>query len=176
MPNHVINELIFRGVDAAAQNAIIAKLCNVDGKVDFEILVPTPPNVWLGNVGKNHEDAFGRKNCALDWSRVHWGTKWNAYSHKPTERTDDSLTLRFETAWRPPFPWLVAVFNTLKLDFDHNWLMEVASRGWEGKWIYAALEDHRKGEPWSQKPCGDDMQKHLHKLHWGVESFDDEAA
>lgn len=176
MPNHIINELVFRGVDGAAQDAIASKLCNVDGKVDFEILVPTPPNVWLGSVGTKHEQAFGRQCCALDWSRVQWGTKWNAYGHKPIERTADTITFRFDTAWRPPFPWLVAVFNVLKLDFDHNWLDEGASRGWEGKWIYAALEDHRKGDPWSQKECSDDMQKHLHKLRWGVEKFDDESA
>jgi hypothetical protein len=89
MPNHVINEVIFRGVDAAAQDAISAKICSAPGKVDFEVLVPTPPNVWLGNVSSLHEKAFGRERCALDWSTVEWGTKWNAYGLKPIERTED---------------------------------------------------------------------------------------
>lgn len=176
MPNHVTNEMIFRGVDAAAQDAILAKLCNTDGKVTFEILVPTPPNVWLGNVGQRHEKAFGRECCALDWARVEWGTKWDAYGHKPIERTDDTLTLVFDTAWRPPYPWLVAVFNTLKRDFEHNWLDEGASRGWEGKWDYAALAGNGVKEPWVEKECSDEMQRHLHKLRWGVESFEDDAA
>ena len=176
MPNHVLNELVFRGVDAAAQEGILAKLCNGEGKVDFEILVPTPPNVWLGNVGAMHEQAFGRERCGLDWSRVEWGTKWNAYGHKETERTDDTLTLRFNTAWRPPFPWLVAVFNVLKRDFEHNWLDEGAVRGWEGRWNYAALSANGRDEPWTQVQCSDTMQRHLHKLKWGVEEFTDDAA
>lgn len=170
MPNHIINELVFRGVDAAEQDAVIAKLCNADGKVDFEVLVPIPANVWLGNVGRNHEEAFGRERCALDWARVEWGTKWNAYAHRPIERSADTIIFRFDTAWRPPFPWLVAVFNTVKRDFDHNWLDEGASRGWEGRWRYS--ENGKSfGDPWKQEPCGDAMQKHLHKLRWGVEEF-----
>lgn len=174
MPNHITNEIIFRGVDATAQDAIIAKLCNSDGKVDFEILVPTPPNVWIGNVGQKHE-RLGRN--ALDWSRENWGTKWNAYGHKPVERTDDTLTIIFDTAWSPPYPWLVAVFNTVKRDFDHNWLDEGASHGWTGTWNYAALVDDKLfAEPWSEEPCSDEMQKHLNVLKWGVESLDDEAA
>jgi hypothetical protein len=173
MPNHILNEMIFRGVDAAQQDAIIAKLCNDEGKVDFEKLVPTPPNIWLGSVGQKHAK-LGKNG--LDWSRENWGTKWNAYSHKPTERTEDSITFIFETAWSPPYGWLVSVFNTLKIDFDHNWLDEGASRGVEGKW---RTEETGKmlGDPWIEKPCEDEMQRHLHKLHWGVEEFtDDDAA
>lgn len=173
MPNHIINELIFRGVDADEQVTIAAKICNAEGKVDFETLVPTPLNVWLGNVGSKHETAFGQ--TGLDWSREQWGTKWNAYGHKPTERTDDTITFRFDTAWSPPYRWLVAVFNSLKCDFDHNWLDEGRDRGVEGRWRWMALEDYKLGEPWSETPCGDDMQKHLHLLRWGVEKFDDEA-
>lgn len=174
MPNNVINELIFRGVDTAAQDAIITKLCNADGKVDFEVLVPTPANIWLGNVGQQHSRLGAN---ALDWSRENWGTKWNAYGHKPIERTDDTITFRFDTAWSPPYPWLIAVFNTIKRGFDHNWLDEGASRGVEGRWDYDALKgsDYQK-EPWLEWPCSDAMQKHLHKLRWGVESFDDDAA
>lgn len=176
MPNHVINELIFRGVDTAAQDAIIAKLCNAKGEVDFEILVPTPANVWLGSVGQKHEMAFGRDFVALDWSRANWGTKWNAYRHKPMERTDGNLTLRFHTAWSPPYTWIVAVFNTIKRDFDHNWLDEGRDRGVQGKWVYGYLEAWPNGDPWTETPADDEMQKHLHKLLWGVEVFEDDAA
>jgi len=171
MPNDVTNELVFRGVDSAGQEAIEAKLC-VDGKVDFEVLVPTPLNVWRGNVSSAHEQAFGRERCGLDWSRVEWGTKWNAYSHKPIDRTADTITFVFNTAWRPPYPWLVAVFNSLKCDFDHNWLDGGASRGVEGRWRYSEMEKN-VGDPWRETPCSDEMQRHLHKLRWGVEEFPD---
>lgn len=174
MPNHVINEIVFRGVDAGAQEAIIAKCCNSDGKVDFEGLVPTPPQVWLGDVSTKHERLGAN---ALDWSRENWGTKWNAYRHKPIERTDDTLTLRFDTAWSPPYGWLVAVFNTFKISFDHNWLDEGASRGVEGKWNYAGLiGGDLRTEPWTEIECSDEMQRHLLKLLWSVEEFTDDAA
>ena len=177
MPNHITNELIFRGVDDVAATSILAKLCNADGNVDFEVLVPTPPNVWLGNVGQFHEKRLGREMDALDWSRANWGTKWNAYGHKPVERVDDALKIRFDTAWSPPYPWLVAVFNVLKRDFEHNWMDEGASRGWEGKWNYAALVESKTfADPWTGTPCSDEMQKHLNVLKWGVENLDDEAA
>lgn len=173
MPNHVTNEIIFRNVSAADQDAIIAKLCNADGIVDFEVLVPTPPNIWLGNVGEKHK-RLGVN--ALDWSRENWGTKWNAYSHKKIERTDDTLKVVFDTAWSPPYGWLVAVFNVLKRDFEHNWMDEGASHGWEGKWLYSVMVDNKTFlDPWTEEPCGDEMQKHLNVLRWGVENLDDVA-
>lgn len=169
MPNHVVNEIIFRGVDAAAQEAILSRCINAEGKVDFEMLVPTPINLWLGNVGQKHEKAFG--TTALDWSRTHWGTKWNAYGHKPTERTADTLILRFETAWSPPYPWIIAVFNTFKRSFEHNWLDEGRDRGVAGRWDYAALTGNDAfAEPWTEKPADDELQKHLHTLHYGEDA------
>jgi hypothetical protein len=168
MPNHVVNELIFRCVDAQRQDEIFRLLCNDKGEVDFECLVPIPNNVWLFSVGERHEKAFRR--TALDWCRENWGTKWNAYSQKPTERTDDTLTLRFETAWRPPYGWLAAVFNTLKCRFEHNWLDE---GGPEAMGIFDWPPDGNdmKHEPWSEREPNEAEHRHLHKLQWGVEEF-----
>lgn len=177
MPNHVINELNFREVDAAQQGAILAKLCNDDGKVDFEVLVPTPPNVWLGNVGRRHEKLGFN---GLDWSRQNWGTKWNAYGQDRTEYSNivqdgDTLTVRFQTAWQPPYGWLVAVFNSLKVSFEHDWLDEGRDKGFHAVWNYEALvRDDVFSEPWQEDECSDEIQRHLHKLLWGVEQFDDE--
>lgn len=174
MPNHVISEVIFRDADTAAQDAIIASCCDVEGHVDLGILIPMPPHIWIGNVGAHHA-RLGQN--ALDWCRENWGTKWGAYRHLPTERAEATLTLRFHTAWSPPYPWLVAVFNTFKLDFDHNWLDEGAEKGVTGKWRWRALASNDfKEEPWTETQCDEAMQRHLHKLLWGVESFDDEAA
>lgn len=170
MPNHVINEIIFRDVDQAAQDAIIGKICNAEGKVDFDVLVPTPLNMWLGNVGQRHTDAFGE--TALEWSRENWGTKWNAYGHKPIERTDGSITFRFESAWSPPYRWLVAVFNGLKRSFDHNWISEGdTDAAMCGKWDYAALTSRdMTADPWEETRGDDTMQKHLYELLYGSEA------
>lgn len=171
MPNHVINELIFRNVTPEQQDEILALALGAEGKVDFERLVPAPKNVWWGNVGQSHTTAF--KDTHMDWATRNWGTKWNAYGHKPIERDDDSLTLIFETAWRPPYGWLAALFNTVERSFEHNWLDEGRERGVEGVFTFDASAKFGPME-WGEKPCSDEMQKHLHFLHWGVESFPDE--
>jgi hypothetical protein len=173
MPNHVVNELIFRGTDRATQALILSKLCNDRGEVDFEILVPSPINIWLGSVGRIHTDTF--PDTHLDWARKNWGTKWNAYSQKPTEQTEDTLTLRFETAWRPPYGWLVAIFNTFKCSFEHNWFSEGEDRGRAGKWNYAGLDDLDGLSSWEETDADDDLQKHLHVLQWGVENLEEIA-
>lgn len=172
MPNHCINELIFRNVSKDDQARILAAACNAEGNVDFDVLVPTPPNVWIGSVGQKHEKAF--KRIGLEWSRENWGTKWNAYSHQPTEQTDDTLTLRFETAWGPPYGWLCAMFNTLKMRFEHNWFSEGGAPAISGIFDYASLDDAKGGEPWEEKESDDAMQKHMHKLLYGVEEFPEE--
>lgn len=137
MPNNCINELIFRDAEKATQERIIAATCDAEGQVDFQILVPIPLNIWRGNVSSEHERAF--KRTGLDWARENWGTKWNAYSHHPIERTDNTVALRFETAWGPPYPWLAAVFNHLGLPFQHNWLSEGGGDGVVGTFKVAAL-------------------------------------
>lgn len=174
MPNHCINELIFRSVDLVRQRTIMMLLCGKatdDAKVDFETLVPLPKNIWWFSVGQNHEKAF--KQTALDWCTQNWGTKWNAYSHQPVERTDDTLTLRFETAWRPPYGWLAAVFNTLQSDFEHNWLAEGGGRGMMGVFKWPPKENDLRHEPWKEREPNDAEHRHLHKLLWGVEEFED---
>lgn len=165
MPNHCVNELIFRGVDQEAQERILERTCGEDGKVDFEILVPTPLNLWMGSVSASHEKAF--KRTALDWNRENWGTKWNAYDPQSTEQTADTLILRFETAWSPPYPWLAAVLNSLSLPFEHNWMEE----GGGTACGTFKTEGQFGGPEWSEHDPDPEMFRHLHKLLWGVEEF-----
>lgn len=169
MPNHVINELIFRTADEADRERILAAICSKDGAVDFEILVPVPLNVWRGDVGSNHQEAF--KRVGLDWQRENWGTKWNAYGQVPVERSTDALTIRFQTAWTPPYPWLAAVFNSLRLPFEHNWLSEGGAPGKSGTFDPAG----RFGNEWKEIEAPDALHRHLHMLLWGVEEFEDET-
>lgn len=55
-----------------------------------------------------------------DWSRNTWGTKWDAYGQFPVEASGDGTELRyrFDTAWVPPVPVLLALaeaYPTLEL-------------------------------------------------------------
>lgn len=171
MPNHVLNELVFRDISEEAKDKIVSAIVDENEDVDFSILVPIPKNVWMGNVGQRHEKAF--KRTGLDWMRENWGTKWNAYSTQPVEWSEGVLTIIFETAWSPPYPWLAAVFNTLAIPFDHNWLDEGCARGVCGKFTPNPTSDYRIDE-WREEPCDDATQRRLHKLHWGVEEFPEE--
>lgn len=172
MPNHVVNEVIFSCITQSLRNDLLSACCNEHQQVDFERLVPAPINSWRGGVSASHEKAFPHND--LDWCRANWGTKWNAYGHRQPELTDNGLILRFDSAWRPPYGWLVAVFNCFHLDFDHNWLSEGSSQGVCGtfRWIDSKLESCN----WKEAPAEGEMQRHLHTLRWGVPEFADEDA
>ena len=187
MPNDVMNEIIFRNVNQETRNRILEKVRNADGEIDFEILLPRPLNIWCGDVSLNisrggvssmREKVF--PETGLAWSTRNWGTKWNAYGlddggkYKSIEEGDDSLTLRFQTAWSPPMGWIVALFNFFKLPFEHNYLNEGSDRGVSAHFDYAALRGSHDREAWSEKPADDELQKHLHKMLFGVESFPEE--
>lgn len=168
MPNHVTNEIIFRGVDRAAQEKIVAIICNADRKVDFEVLVPLPLNMWWGSVGTKHEKAF--KRTALDWALENWGTKWGAYQQRATLCDDSSITFCFDTAWSPPYPWLAAVFNSSKLSFEHNYFNEGEDWSVSGVFDYSKRDD-LFGAPWNETRATHEVHKRLHVLKYGCESF-----
>lgn len=167
MPNHITNEIIFRGVSEDRKAAILAAALNKDGEIDFRILLPVPLNAWMGNVGLNHERAF--KTNALDWCRDHWGTKWNAYSARSPDTDSDDLRLVFDTAWRPPYGWLCALFNTVEASFEHNWLDEGAERGWSGRFSFNPDSALHTIE-WQESLADDSTQRHLMVLKWGEET------
>lgn len=173
MPNHVTNELIFRNISLERQAEILAKIVNSEGRIDFGILVPVPINVWRGNVSTRHEKAF--RKTAMDWTRENWGTKWNAYEIRPIVQTDDTLTVTFDTAWSPPFPWLAAVFNGLKVSFDHNWFDEGQDHAHADRFDYAAFESENwSAEPWVEAVATEEEYRRMHILKYGVERFEDE--
>lgn len=165
MPNHVLNELIFRNLSPEKEAAIISDVINSDGNVDFEILVPPPLNMWWGSVGSKHEQAF--RNTKMDWARENWGTKWNAYACREVNMASGSVTIAFETAWSPPYPWLAALFNKHKISFDHNWLDEGRSNSVCGKFI--ADEIHKLcGDPWVESDASDEEYRRMYHLHFGA--------
>ena len=154
MPNHITNELVFKDVDQDTQKRLLEKICNEQGEVDFNVLVPMPLNIWQGNVGRVHERTFQQNG--LDWSRKNWGTKWNAYSQKVTQ-TDNTLIIQFDTAWKPPYPWLAAVFNFFKVSFEHRWQDEGCTEGYCGRF-------DSSNNRWHEEQASDELQIHLNTL------------
>ena len=69
-----------------------------------------------------------------DWNVKHWGTKWDAGDVEIYEVTDDKVTIKFQTAWSPPFEWLDKVtkmYPHLKFQFDYE-----EETGWGGSRTY----------------------------------------
>ncbi len=173
MPSHVVTEIVFRDVGSLQQVDILGKVSSQKRKIDFETLLPMPLNIWCGNVSAKHEARF--PGTAPDWCSKNWGTKWNAYGidqgggYESIERTDNSLTLRFQTAWSPPMGWLAALFNTFHLPFDYTYLDEGASRAVAGAFKIAA--DPFFEDQWDETPADDATHRRMHKLLWDVEEF-----
>ena len=56
-----------------------------------------------------------------DWSRAHWGVKWNT-AEAVLERQANRLKYTFETPWSPPLPVIIALgakFPSLTLSLRH---------------------------------------------------------
>jgi hypothetical protein len=49
----------------------------------------------------------------IEWSRQHWGTKWDGYWSTKTEDTRQRLSYTFTTAWSPPDQFI----NKLRAEF-----------------------------------------------------------
>lgn len=171
MPNHVINEITFAGCDAATVAKLRSIVLNGDGEVDFEVLVPAPLNIWNGSVGTKHTAAF--PDTHLDWATKNWSTKWNAYGKQSLDVDGEEVRIEFQTAWRPPYGWLVALFNTMKRRFVHKWMSEGHDRGVIGVWEWEGKEPFSQHD-WNETDADPETQKYLHLLLWGVEEFAEE--
>lgn len=170
MPNHVINEIVFDNVNWFRRRKILKKVVK-NKHVDFEILVPAPINIWNGNTGRNHEETF--PGTHLDWARNNWGTKWNAYESEII-KFSNTLTIRFKTAWSPPYGWIIALFNYFQLPFSLLWMSEGHDKA-----FYEAYDpgaDEYDSEQWIKNEADEIQTRYAHKLLWGVEEFEDEEA
>lgn len=169
MPNHVQNEVILTGFEAAGvtKEDVLAAIAK-DGEVNFQILLPVPLNYWQGDVGSQHEDHF--PGTGLKWATENWGSRWNAYQHQPIEDGPDRITLRFKTAWSPPMGWLVAVFNRFqKLEIVYHWLCEGEDHARTGLFL---PERPEKGPwegrmQWSEEQANGGVLSRLRKLLYG---------
>jgi hypothetical protein len=172
MPNHVLNEIIFKNVNHDIQENILKKVLK-NGRVDFTVLLPPPLNIWQGNYGLEEEKAFGKKNWH-DWNTENWGTKWNAYGQdeKSIARTEDTLTLTFQTAWSPPRPWICALFNATEMPFEHNWIDEGDIHAYTAKFFFSG-EGEYYSPNWEEKEAGKEVTRRLHILLRGSDPESD---
>jgi hypothetical protein len=140
MPNHVTNAIEF----ATQEDFELAKtkLTNEDGYVDFELLVPTPLNVYLGNTSREDDQDFGQFTWYA-WNRENWGTKWNAYD---TEVEEELRIIRFDTAWSPPYPIIVALSRHVP-NFTHYYIEETYESWGKEVWRDGSRVAYWKNDP-----------------------------
>jgi len=126
MPNYVHCKIVLVSTGVEPQRVdpqyIIDSLFvsgGVDEKphLDFNRLIPTPIHVYHGNIGEAEEKDFPAN--WYTWNIEHWGTKWNACSSSyEVMLATDNLVIEFSTAWKVPYPVIVAFANQFKIPFE----------------------------------------------------------
>lgn len=117
MPNHVTNKIIFAADKA---DEVFSAVCP-GGKFDFGTLVPSPPNLYHGDLSSIDETDFPLNWNS--WNRENWGTKWNCYEQS-CGIENGMAYIQFDTAWSAPYPIMAAFCNRFKIPFEHRYFDE----------------------------------------------------
>jgi hypothetical protein len=112
MPNWVSHKITF---PAARAEEVFAAVKSEHLAFDFTRLVPQPPNMYHGDVGRDEETDFPINFTT--WNRANWGTKWNANESK-CEVIGDKAVITFETAWSVCYPIIAAFINRFGVPFE----------------------------------------------------------
>lgn len=118
MPNYVTNKLTF---DAAQAEEVFGAICP-NGNLDFELLVPSPPHIFRGNLGEHEERDFPLN--WYSWNVQNWGTKWNCGDSSCGINNEGKAFIQFDTAWSVPYPVIAAFSNRFKIPFEHRYFDE----------------------------------------------------
>ena len=116
MPNHIYSTLEFLGEKKKLVEIqdFLQNKEEKDHHFDFNKVIPTPDDIFQGNLGEAERKLYGDRNW-YDWNQKNWGTKWNSYSNRVdlveirantlnfiTDKENLSvLCYYFETAWSP---------------------------------------------------------------------------
>ena len=138
MPNHETNNVVIIGKPENIQRFVAEAFIHpgqpfprdpeglVNDKdfplIDFELIVPPPPNIETGGCNGQHEEGVV---CWYTWNLENWGTKWGAYSQdhfavryfdsgNEVEGVYGRVDLRFDTAWSQPTP----IFEAIQTRWD----------------------------------------------------------
>lgn len=124
MPNHVNNHLLVEGRESDIA-AFFAKAAgkNHDGGdsiFTFNAFIPMPDTVFRGSIGKREELEFPGDSNWYEWSKKHWGTKWDCYQKEIVPPL-----AHFQTAWNVPRPVLLEMSRQFpSLVFTNEWIEE----------------------------------------------------
>lgn len=77
---------------------------NHEGQVDFNCVLPTPSNIYQGNLSEDAVKIHG-DNTWYTWNSRNWGVKWNAFD----TLKKSAKSVYFCTAWTRPTALLLAL-------------------------------------------------------------------
>lgn len=131
MPNHVKNIISINGSKNDIKNVVKSILVDEDYILymeernknldkDFQLtspkingftfnkIIPTPTNIFEGNLSFEDEEKYGYENCWYRWNINNWGTKWDCYDVF-SDFGETWITIEFLTAWCMPKPIIDAI-------------------------------------------------------------------
>lgn len=109
MANHITNIITFENSSEDRLKEILDGIKNDDegiGTIDFNKIVPTPPDIYQGNLGQEEMERSDEKNLH-SFNIKNWGTKSNSFFHSPYNEGEN--VIEFCTAWSEPYPILLAL-------------------------------------------------------------------
>lgn len=167
MPNHVYHRIEIE-CDVVMQETVLKMIVNSQGFLDFNTLIPQPVSVYQGGLSSQHEEDFG-ENTWYTWNVKHWGTKWNCYQSNVT-CNGNQIILEFQTAYGIPYPYVIALANTIMLPMKHTYLCEFAE--WWGieTWIVCDDVAIRTSKSYNDKA----QWREIAGLFWDDESLGEE--
>lgn len=121
MANFVMNKIEFSGEQKCVEKVLsfIRGDESDEQYIDFNKIIPMPDNIFRGDLGAKEREIYGNNNW-YDWSKGHWGTKWNAFN-----QTIEDNTICFYTSWSMPYP----IYEKLaKICYENNVTFE-------GEWV-----------------------------------------
>jgi len=108
MPNNITNRVEITSDESKKIDELINSLKTSDDRIfDFNSIIKMPEDSdafqATGDVSWSGSSKYAKDNW-YHWSRVNWGTKWNAYRISMERNSQNKVTYTFQTAWACPFP------------------------------------------------------------------------
>ena len=144
MPNYVMNRLKLSGTEEEVKEVMDYIRADNGERIDFNKIVPIPPHIFTGNLGREHTALFG-DDTWYEWCPMYWGTKWNAMCKDDADKCTED-TIYFQTAWAG-IPKLVYLLSAKfrKVNFHYSYADEDAGYNCERYIIVEGFaSDHDK--------------------------------
>lgn len=94
--SEVANRIQISGPD---ENFIFHTILNGGNDIDFNNIIPIPPDVYMGDITQEALHKYGERNW-FDWCQRNWSVKTNPTTY---ESIPDKKIIFFTTEWNTPF-------------------------------------------------------------------------